>query len=428
MACSLRFGIRGRGPWWKVQKWRPWARWAVAGFLAGMSYLARPEGLAAVVILSLVLLLLAVGRRGENLQWFGWWQKRMGKMFPRRRLRGGYALAAIACLIGGAMIPAVPYMLVTHRFTGKVEVAAAADGVALAQAGARLAVVPTILRETAETFSWPAVVVLLGAVVLKPRLWGRARLRLPVMVWSGVWVFVMGALLLWPGKGYLDGRHTLPLQVLLFALLGVALIAWERPMRWWMNWWRRSPEKWRALPAWRRWSRWPVTAAVGVALVMLAPSIAALGLRPRADKGHFLEAAGWIGAHAAENVVVVDYQRLVGFYSGQPYAKWFGTPQKLELAQLDDIRRMNNGAPLLVGMSYESSPGAGAGAGMGTVPQLALGPYRAIAAFQSPVVHEKAALRRDVYVIYALPGERVLRDGTAEELTALPGLGAASRR
>src|SRR5262249_6257000 len=142
-------------------------------------------------------------------------------------------------------------------------------------------VLAAIGREITETFFWPSVVVLLGAMFLKPVLWGRPRVRLVVVIWGGLWLVIMVALLRWPGKEYLDGRHTLPLEFMLYGLLALALMVWERPMRWWMAWWRRRPERWARLPAWMTLRQWPRVCAGTVMGLMLIPGMVQLRVPPR---------------------------------------------------------------------------------------------------------------------------------------------------
>jgi hypothetical protein len=373
-------------------------RWLLAGVFAGLSYLTRPEGMAAVVILLCSLLFLCTGRRKAG--WMESW-----KVFPRRRLVALGAFQAGALLVAGAIVVALPYMLVTHRITGKVEIPAA---ILVAQAQSTpIEVFPHIVRELFETFFWPCTIVFCLAMVWRPKLWGRPRLRVPVILWCVVWTGVMAAVLLWPGKRYLDGRHTLPLQLLLFAMLGLAIAAWEVPMRWWMDSWRKNPELWERLPRYLRWRHWPRTFALCVVGCMLIPGIVEFMLPPRADKANLVAAAKWIEANTRPEVVVCDHERLVGFYSMHPYAQWFGTAGKPELHQLaaaqDKYAVSGRPAPVVAGEMYEL--------GSGDVPPAAIGSYRAIAAFRSGAANDRT--HDHLYVLYALPGEQILKEGSA---------------
>jgi hypothetical protein len=343
-------------------------------------------------------------------------------------------MAALVLLLAGAAIPALPYIVVTGRFTGKVNVVpspvptVAPQPVGAATGVPPVMVLPYIARELFETFFWPCAMVLGLAIVMKPRLWGRPRLRVPVLLWIGIWTSVMAGLLLWPGKGYLDGRHTLPLTFLLFGLLGLALAVWERPMRVWMDVVRRRPGAWERLPAWRKWRGWPRAFAGCVIGLMLLPGLIEMAAeRPRSDRINLIQAAEWIRTRTAGDVVFADHERLVGFYSGHAYGQWFGTPEKPELHQLEEIRRRYASAvtsersvrvPLVAGMMYEL--------GSGEVPALAIGPYRAIASFRSGSKGVREWGSGDgghdhLYVLYALPDDRILREGgTAAPLAALP--------
>jgi hypothetical protein len=256
-----------------------------------------------------------------------------------------------------------------------------------------LEVAHVVGRELMETFFWPCVTVVLGGLVWKPRMWGRPRLRVAVSMWWWVWLGVMVWLLKWPGKGYLDGRHTLGMEVMLFGVLALALVAWRRPMVWWMGWWRRRPEAWGRLPRWMKWRKWPGLFCAGVGIVMLVPGVTELEVRPRVEKGCVLEAAKWISGETAGEVVVCDAERLVGYYSGHAYRQWFGRPGKEELEQLP------RNSKLIVGLRYDGDE----------KPAEAVGPYRAIKEFWGEEGDE-------VMVLYAKPGEKILKGGGEAKL------------
>ena len=105
-----------------------------------------------------------------------------------------------------------------------------------------------------ETFGFAPCLVVGLALPLRPRLWGRPHWRALVFVWMGVWFSVM--LWLIHTAGYLDGRHTLALQLSLHCLFALSLPLWGKPMQWWQDRWRATPA-WDGLPAWRRWRGWP---------------------------------------------------------------------------------------------------------------------------------------------------------------------------
>ena len=236
-------------------------------------------------------------------------------------------------------------------------------------------------------------------MLLVPHLWGRPRLRPLVNIWFFVWAMVM----LWLVKhsGYLDGRHTLPLVVLLHALLALAFLKWTKPMRWWMNWWRGRPEAWARLPGWMRYSGWPYIFAGGAILLTLLPGMIRLSTPPQENLRFVRDAAKWIDANIAGNVIVCDHDRLLGYYSGNPYQQWLGTPQQPLLGQIHFTQRH------ILAFVYRP--------GLGEEPLLAIGPYRAIAAFRSSF-----AAHGDIMLLYALPDTPVMISGQLRFLTTLP--------
>jgi hypothetical protein len=229
---------------------------------------------------------------------------------------------------------------------------------------------------------------------LMPRFWGRPRLRLLALVWILLWDAVMYWLI---GRaGYLDGRHTLPSILILHILFALALTAWTRPISWWRARLRKDPTRWAALPAWRRWSGWPRAMALIVFLLVITPGVILLRHRPHADKQNLRDAADFIRATARPGVVVCDLQRLVGYYSGNPYAQWHGLQQPFaaddpQWAEIDSIRQAHGNVPAILGKTFYPAEEK-------ILPEI--GPYREIRRFASPTARD-----HDVYVLYALPGE-----------------------
>ena len=113
----------------------------------------------------------------------------------------------------------------------------------------------------------------------------------------------------------------------------------------------------------------------------------------------------WIHASVAHNVVICDHDRLVGYYSGNPYRQWLGTADQPLLGQVHLTQ------PHIVALVFRP--------GLGDQPQLAIGPYRAIAAF-----HSTSAAHGDVMLLYALPDSPIMLHGQPQFLATLPALPA----
>ena len=237
------------------------------------------------------------------------------------------------------------------------------------------------------------------------RLWGRARLRLLVFVWAGVWYGVMFWLLI--TYKYLNGRHTLALQVLGFALLGIALQLWSWPMRWWMDLWQRRPALPIRLGAWSRWRGWPAAFSTGVLGFVVAMSISQLSDPPWEPSRALSQAATWVRENVRDDVMICDRQLLVGYYALHPYTRWYGEPGDPRMDEIRNIKAhwhaQTGREPLIMlGHLYEKGKGI----------TETMGDYRAVAMFggaDSPAESDRAG--KDVYVFYALPGERVFKDG-----------------
>jgi len=265
-------------------------------------------------------------------------------------------------------------------------------------AGAGIFAKGTAVRKVAdelqETFFWAPWLTFLLALPLMPRLWGRPRLRVLAIVWILIWDGVMYWLI---GRaGYLDGRHTLPAILILRVLWALALAVWTHPMAWWRGWRRQDAARWGALPAWRRWGGWPRVCGVGVFLLAITPGVIVQGERPRGDKQNLRDAAEFVRGTARPEVVVCDYERLVGYYSGHPYAQWHGALKGVAadgsgLEEIEAMGRAHGDAPVLLGKVYLPAEEA--------IPP-AIGPYREVRRFASDTARNK-----DVYVLYARPEE-----------------------
>jgi len=386
-------------------------QFALAGFLSGLAYLTRPEGLAATGIVGLVLLLMLIsGRRMSS---------RGMKLFRYRAAPRAAVTSAIGWLIVGVAIPALPYMILIGGITHKKSIDIVGGGTISGQhaiasmmplGAISWSLVTKMAMELWETFGFGPWLALMGAMLLAPHFWGRARLRLLVVVWIVIW----GMLMIWllNHAGYLDGRHTLPLELVLHGPLALAFVIWMRPMRWWMDWWRAKPA-WNQLPPWMRWHQWPYAFAGGAIVLTLLPGLIRLATPPQQNQEYMREAAAWVSANTRPNVVICDQQRLVGYYSGHPYKQWSGSLSKPLLQQvampqphiIAYVFRPNTGEP----SGWSERPG------LGEVPQLAIGPYRAIASFRSAT-----ASHGDILVLYALPNTSVMSHGEVEPLATLP--------
>lgn len=363
-------------------------RLLLSGLLSGLAYLARPEGVGAALIVAMTLAALATCRTKSH-------RSRRFKMFPHNRLPLKSAIAAAALLGMGYLVAALPYILIIGGFTGKKTIfaPAAASAASAATAGSPPNPVYKVMIELQETFSWAPWIVLLLAMLLLPRLWGRPRLRVMAIIWIALWNVIMFWLL--ARAGYLDGRHTLALVLFIHVLFALALVAWTRPLAWWMARYRKNPAAWSALPTWRRWRGWPHAAAGIVLVLALTPGIVLLGDAPRRERTNLIAAANWIRDHAPADVVVCDNERLVGYYSGRACAKWSGfqkdvDPSSAKLNELEKIRQTHAGASLILGFTYLP----------GSEIKLAVGPYAEVARF----VSGKGA-SQSTYVLYADPAE-----------------------
>jgi hypothetical protein len=353
--------------------------WMLAGVLAGLSYLTRPEGAAAVIVLLAAIVLAYVQNYLRH-------SRREGVLdFVRGMERRRHGVRCAVLLLVGFAVVGGPYMVAIGRFTAKkkifeqVSMSAAVvpgsgerydSGSGGMQVLAQVVPVPAIVRgdlwfkiwtELLETFGPAACVVIWFAVALRsrpwgivagasrfnplryvlrwPLAWGRRHWRPLVTFWMLLWLVVMAWLInktSTPGRlGYLDGRHTLPFQLALHALFGLALGIWQLPMVWWQNWWR-GMAIWPRLPGWMRSNRWPIVFAWVVCLLGCLPGIMRLGREPAHDKQYIRDAANWIAKNEPRDYAVADVDQLVGYYSGHEYRRWDGSPGDPELSQLPD--------------------------------------------------------------------------------------------
>ncbi|HUO10998.1 MAG TPA: hypothetical protein VM008_22045 [Phycisphaerae bacterium] len=391
-ACRFRDQFTGRHT----------LQFLLAGFLAGLAYLTRPEGLAALLILIAFLLSALVRTKAPAIL--------QRKLFRRRAESRRHIHPAIVALLVGFALPAAPYMFIIRGITQKktlsMSLLSHAHHLPFAIAAAfappvNKGILEKLAMELFETFGFGPWLALIGAMLIAPRLWGRPRLRPLVFIWFCIWTILM----VWLVKhaGYLDGRHTLPLQILLHGLLALAFLKWTKPMRWWMDLWRRNPEAWNRLPSAMRSPRWPYIFAGGAIFFTLLPGLIRLSTPPQENLTYVLEAARWVDEELQPSVLICDHDRLVGYYSGNPYARWLGTPAKPLLAQV------NFAQPHV--LAYIFRPG------LGEQPELNIGSYRAFAVF-----HSAAATHGDLMIFYTLPNTPIMRQGQTPFLTRIESL------
>jgi len=395
---------------------RPWP-WLLAGLLAGASYLTRPEGVSALILLAFALLYHY--RRAWRVVLFRpWCWSVLRPGAPRT------CILTLLLLALGFAIPAVPYMLAIGNFTRKkiiFETQPAQVCAPDSQPAVTARLLPSNLtdgkawlkihRESLETFGWAPCIVVWLAGLIRPRLWGRRHWRPLVLFWIFFWLAIM----LWLidktrsgdplQQGYLDGRHTLVLQLVLFPLFALALPLWMRPMVWYQNFWRRLAI-WPRLPAVLRSGRWTYVMAGVVFLLAAAPGVHRLFKPMGDDRGYVRQAAAWVAGHASAKAVVYDAQRVVGYYSGRAYAEWLGTPVTPNLPAVPA------GVPVILAYIYrDNAPIA-----------PAIGPYRAL-----PVTFKsQSATRGDQMVLYANPDSGAL--ALAPSLNADPHVAIPPQR
>lgn len=323
-------------------------RFFAAGLLSGLAYLTRPEGLGAALILIATVTLLSLPRRRIDLlaclprllqRWLRP-SEQARKLFPCRRASPPAALVSGALLLAGALIVGVWYMLAIGGLTQKKSLVLA-SGAAPQLAGNLLGTLLDgrawykIVMELWETCGFAPILVCALALIWRPHFWGRPRYRLLACVWIAGWLMLM----LWliartrtpeEPDGYLDGRHTLPLQLLLHSLFALAMVAWRRPMLLWQGYWRRRPV-WARLPAPLRWSGWPNLAGMIAGLLGMLPGLLMLREPPMVDKFYMREAAAWMASRYAPDTVVFQADRRVAYYAGLKYVFWGGTPRAPDL-------------------------------------------------------------------------------------------------
>ncbi len=139
----------------------------------------------------------------------------------------------------------------------------------------------------------------------------------------------------------------------------------------------------------------PAVTALALAVIVAAailPGIIEFKDPPRADKAYLVDAARVIRDTLPPDVIVCDWERLVGYYSMHPYAQWHGSAGDPQLDKITAIRQAHGNAPVILGKVYV--------AGSGEKPQSAIGPFQVFRRFTSG---------KEMYVLYALPEAPFMR-------------------
>ena len=391
----------------------------LAGLLGGLAYLARPEGLAAPLIICLtlwgqwLLSLLPKARMNRPQRW---------KLIPRRPPAFPFVLAATLTVAVSSAVPALPYMLAIHGFSHKKELFTAPAPVASpefsppatsvsppAPASYTRNLLKWVWQELSKTLGYAPIALLLLPLLWHWGWWGRPRLRLMVIIWATLWCCVMFWLA--SSYGYLSGRHTLPLVVLDFALLGIALRFWTQPVRAWIDFWRKYAPSFSNRMEFLAPARWPLGIVGALFILMVGVSIPLLFTQPFTEGVAYAQAVQWVHANVKDDVIICDRPELVGYYSLHPYARCGegGVPYDWEVDRIKTNQARLTGRKQLaiVGCLYEQ--------GLGIQPSI--GRYRPIAEFHAPGGRGDMD---DIYVLYAAPGDPILKDGKETAFIKLP--------
>ncbi len=393
-------------------RWHRW-KWLVAGMIAGLSYLARPEGIAAVLIFW-----------GALAIYHGWpltrlWQWRLP---PRRG--PACALACGLLMLLGFVLVGSPYMMAIGKFTGK-KATVLNDLVATPPAaivgsrpapgalnGADGRITPPqiaafepwrggiwfkISQELAETFGWVPGIIMLGVLLAKPVLLGRRRWRGLVLSWAVLWLAVMIWLL--STAHYLANRHTLVLVFLLEALLALSLAQ--------AAFLCAKVRREIGLDPSASGGMYRDRAAVGFGLIIgflgCLPGLISLTHAPQRGLHYIRNAANWINTCTTSNVCVVvprvdDRLSLIAYYSGRRYLYRHYTANHIHVKQIEQLCGKRPFVLPLIFTGHDRQPF----------------PWR-IGSLQVVKDHGHAvyfrsrhALQGEVAVLYALPGAKIM--------------------
>ncbi|MGC8559999.1 MAG: hypothetical protein ACP5O1_04900 [Phycisphaerae bacterium] len=398
---------------------RPWY-WFAAGIFSGFSYLTRPEGVAAVLIMLWALAIYhgaAIFSSGAV--------KAVDSPIPFNKRRGLVpALVSAAMLIAGYLIVGLPYMLSIGAFTRKKKLELMrAHSISHPQLSHLFKPLPTIGhpdlafigpsaffhpwmwmkigQEIFETLSPAACIVLLLAMALAPRIWGRRRWRPAVLGWAALWFTVMIWLL--NIAGYLHGRHTLVLVLLLLPILALGL---DRVVHRWGELLRTSkrPDALRRLPQPLRDAAHANRMGILLTAVICIPGMVHLADAPQRGMRFIEDGARWLKTNARSKVIVNigigdDRRALVAYYSGLDYM-FCPTPPTAQTRR--QMMNLSNNRPVLLDEVFQGKQAK-------RIPAF-LGPYH-VMKLRGRVVKFRArhTLGANVLVFYVLPHQRVLK-------------------
>ena len=397
---------------------KPWY-WLAAGMLSGLSYLTRPEGVAAVLIM-----LWALAIYHGVYVWSALKAKTPPSPLPLSRRRGLLpALISAGMLVAGYLIIGLPYMMAIGGFTRKKKLEImnysspshaaithllqsfhTRHHIDMAFIGPSAFFHPwmwmKIAQEVFETLSPAACIVLLLAMALAPHFWGRRRWRPLVLGWAGLWITVMIWLL--NIAGYLHGRHTLVLVLMLLPILALGLdrmaFRWNAALK--NEKFRAAVSKW---PAWLIDGHHPNRVSIILTGVVCIPGLVHLADAPQRGMRFIEDGAGWLKTNARRGVVVDigvgdDRRALVAYYSGLDYMFASSSPFSQSRRQ---ILTLSNRRPVIVDQVWQGNQANKIPATMGPFQLLKL---------RGHVVKLKAkrTLGANVLVFYVLPHQRVL--------------------
>ncbi len=398
---------------------RPWY-WFAAGIFSGFSYLTRPEGVAAILIMLWALTIYHGAAIFSSRA-----VKAISEPIPFIKRRGlAPALVSAGMLIAGYLIVGLPYMLAIGSFTRKKKLELMrAQPISHPQWSHLFKPLPMvghpnlafigpsaffhpwmwmkIGQEVFETLSPAACIVLLLAMALAPRIWGRRRWRPAVLGWAGLWITVMIWLL--NIAGYLHGRHTLVLVLLLLPILALGL---DRIAHRWREFLRsaKRPDTWRPLPPPLRDPAHSNRMSMFLTAVICIPGIIHLADAPQRGMRFIEDGARWLKANARSKVIVNigigdDRRALVAYYSGLDYM-FCPTPPTAQTRR--QMMNLSNNRPVLLDEVFQGKQAQ-------RIPQV-IGPYHVLK-LKGHIVKFRArhTLGANVLVFYVLPHQRVLK-------------------
>ncbi len=392
-------------------RWHRW-KWLVAGMIAGLSYLARPEGVAAVLIFW-----------GALAIYHGWPLRRLLRWrLPQRR----GPMCALACgllMLLGFVLVGSPYMMAIGKFTGKKATvlndlvatppaaivgsrpAAGADGAVGRTIPPQIAAFEPwrggiwfkISQELAETLGWVPGIIMIGVLLAQPRVLGRRRWRGLVLAWAVLWLVVMIWLL--STAHYLANRHTLVLVFLLEALLALSLAQ--------AAFLCAKVRREIGLEPSSSGGMYRDRAAVGFGLIIgflgCLPGLVSLTHAPQRGLHYLRNTADWIAAHTVPDLRVVvprvdDRLSLIAYYSRRRYFYWPYTANHIPAQQ---IKRLCRNQPFVLPLLFQ-------GPGQQAFPRR-IGSLEVLKDHGHAVCfRSRHALQGDEVVLYALPGTKVM--------------------